>query len=489
MRISALGSLLFAAIAAIVCRAARGGDDIPEPRLDRVDYAHPEKYLDVPKTLGAKATIEKIAGEIQGATKREKLTAIGTWMDAHLKYDATSFDHWRDVDKLLADGTFGGCADHAEFFGAVARACGIPTVWVKTLDLDWIAWFHAHPDQPKSWNGHVFVEVHLDGRWRLYDASQKVLYEDYDVKERILPGHRLAYDKGGDPREMLLSTCWEEWKKQTRKFVETLDMSLVPVGEGISVRVDPPGLVYVAANNPEWAWICDRCKRVGFSTGTSGNCEWEKWMPGARRGILIVVSVAGRTVLPEQYWPLLPVAPAKFRDALGDKPSEIVRKKAADGTDVVLVMARDKESLEAAVAELTLGGAPALGAKEKGANVGPRGVAYVAARSAAYYALCDRCRKFGLTVAGGDAAFDKWMPGARGGLLVVALVGDDAFLPETYRSLLPADADKVREILKAKESDVLRKKAADGTDVVLVVARDKDAMKAAIETLTLDAPK
>jgi hypothetical protein len=356
VRIATFACLLLVAVAAAatVFRDVRAADDIPEPRLDRIDYAHPEKYVDLPGTLGKKATLEKIAAEIGGATPTEKIAAIGAWIDEHLKYDANSFDHWRDVDKLLADGTYGGCADHAEFFGAISRACGIPTVWVKSLDLDWIAWFRAHPDQPKSWNGHVFLEVHVDGKWRLLDATQGLLYADYDVKQRILPGHRLAYDKGGDPYELMLSTRWEDWKKQTRKFVMSLDMSLVPVGEATRVKVDPPGLVYVAANNPEWQWLVDRCTQMGAKGGQSGNCNFEDWLPGARRGILVVVCIDGRTVLPEQYWPLLPVAPAKFGETLGDKPSAVVRKRAADGTDVVLLLARDQDALKAAIDAFTL---------------------------------------------------------------------------------------------------------------------------------------
>jgi hypothetical protein len=383
---------------------------------------------------------------------------------------------------LIADGTFGGCADHAEIFGGIARACGIPTVWVKTLDLDWIAWFRAHPDQPKSWNGHVFVEVYLDARWRLYDASQKVLYDGYDVKQRILPGHRLAYDKGDDPYALLLSTRWEDWKKQTRQFVMSLDMSLVPVGEGASARVidDPPGRVYVAATHPAWQWVEDRLNALQVQKGSlSGNGAWEQWLPSARRGILIVPCVDGKTVLPEKYWALLPVAPGKTREALGDKRSAIVRKKADDGTDVVMILALDDDALKAALVELTIAGSkPNLSR-----------TVYVVGRSAEYYALANRCKTLGAAVAGGDAAFDKWMPKSRGGVLIVASVAGEMILPDEYRPLLPADADKVRDVLKSKESDVLRKTADDGTRVVMLVARDTDAMRAAIDALTLDPPK
>jgi hypothetical protein len=333
-------------------RGASAADEIPTPRLDRIDYAHPEKYVALVDSLGKKTTLEKIAGEIKGDTPRAKLGAIGAWIDAHLKYDASSFDHWRDVDKLLADGTFGGCADHAEIFGAIARACGVPTVWVKTLDLDWIAWFRAHPDQPKSWNGHVFVEVNLDGKWRLYDASQKVLYDDYDVRQRILPGHRLAYDKGDDPYALLLSTRWDDWKKQTRTFVMSLDMSLVPVGEGVGAvagaRPAASGTVYVVARTAEWNAFARRFKQLG-SPISGGDAEFGKWLPKSRGGVLIVVSVAGEMILPDEYRPLLPADADKVRDVLKTKASDVLRKKADDGTDVVMLVARDAAAMRAAI--------------------------------------------------------------------------------------------------------------------------------------------
>ncbi len=343
-------ALALAALATVPA-ASRAAEEVPEPRFDRVDHAHPEKCLELPATLGKRASIEKIAAEIHGDTPRAKLFAVGAWVDSHLRYDEKTFDRWRDVDALLADGSYGGCADHAEICGAIARACGIPVVWVKSLDLDWIAWFRVHPDQPKSWSGHVFLEVHLEGKWRLFDASQRLVYDDYDPRQRILPGRRLAYDKGVEPYALVLSPRWELWKEQTRRFVAALDPSLVPVLDAPSAA---PGTVYVAARNPAWQWAFDRCKALGLPFGKSGYGDWDQWLPKARTGILIVPSVGGDTVLPEEYRSLLPADAARVREVLRDKPSGVLRKKAADGTDVVYVVARDEKALQAAIEELRL---------------------------------------------------------------------------------------------------------------------------------------
>jgi hypothetical protein len=156
-----------------------------------------------------------------------------------------------------------------------------------------------------------------------------------------------------------------------------------------------------------------------------------------------------------------------------------------------MILALDDDALKAALVELTIDGSkpspPAAGGAV--AKSSPSRTVYVVGRSAEYYALADRCKSLGAAVAGGDAAFDKWMPGSRGGVLVVVSIAGEMILPDAYRALLPADAEKVRAILEKKESDVLRKKADDGTDVVMVVARDKATARAAIDAFTLDPPK
>jgi hypothetical protein len=93
------------------------------------------------------------------------------------------------------------------------------------------------PRFPNKGNGRKLERACVFGsfihdRWMLLDDIQLVLYEDYDPKMRILPGNRYAYDKGGDPYEIVLSARWELWKKQTRTYFSDFDLSKLPVGNG-----------------------------------------------------------------------------------------------------------------------------------------------------------------------------------------------------------------------------------------------------------------
>jgi hypothetical protein len=227
----------FATTAAWGDSPAPTNDEIPTPSCDRIDYAHPDAYLPLNAHFGNKEHILKVAATLGGKSPEEKLVSISKWVHANLTYKADAPYEWRDFDRLVHDGNYGGCADFSVAFGALSRACGIPTVWVKTLDADWIR-DHKMLGKESPWSGHVFLEIFLHGRWMLLDDTAMVLYDDYDPKMRILPGVRYAYDKGGDPFEINLSSQWERWKKQTRAYLRDFDLSKLPVGQGRTLVSD-----------------------------------------------------------------------------------------------------------------------------------------------------------------------------------------------------------------------------------------------------------
>jgi transglutaminase-like putative cysteine protease len=209
----------------------KGGDEVPVPSFDRIDYSNPKAYLFLNDNMGSRDLIMKAAETIEGSTPEKKLLAIHRWIESRFTYKADDFSEWRTFDQMLINGSYGGCANYSVIFGSMARACGIPTVWVKTLDADWIRGFRTQGTEG-SWNGHVFLEIFIHDRWMLLDDTQLVLYEDYDPKTRILPGNRYAYDKGGDPYELVLSARWELWKKQVRANFSDFDLTKLPVGNG-----------------------------------------------------------------------------------------------------------------------------------------------------------------------------------------------------------------------------------------------------------------
>ena len=126
---------------------------------------------------------------------------------------------------------FGGCADHAVVFTALARACGIPTVFVKTVDADWIRDFCTGKPS-SSWHGHIFLEVFVSGSWRLLDASAMKIYEECASAMRILSSDRFACDKGCVPYLLVLSLDWERWKQQTAAYFSSFDLAQLPVRGG-----------------------------------------------------------------------------------------------------------------------------------------------------------------------------------------------------------------------------------------------------------------
>lgn len=257
---------------------------------------------------------------------------------------------WRDVDTMVDDGTYGGCADHALLFGALARAVDIPVVWVKTMDADWIREFRSGPREPSTWRGHVFLELYDGQRWVLLDATQLRIYDDYDPRARLLPGDRFAYDKGLDPYELVLSTRWDVWKDQTRAHFASLDLAELPVDGGRALAARD--VVFIAGDNPGFDVAAESIHSSGVQVGRSGNTAFAEWMPSVVGRTLLVLSVAGRDVLPEPY--LTHYVGTSFGDlaARHDRRWWTDEHLATDGTRIVLAYGATHAALEKALGSL-----------------------------------------------------------------------------------------------------------------------------------------
>lgn len=100
--------------------------------------------------------VEREFGGLEGGTLIE---AMATWIHEHVDYRiGASTEKTSAVDTFVA--RRGVCRDYAHVMAAFTRAAGIPARLVSAY-----AWQLNPPDF------HAVVDVWLDGRWRLVDAS------------------------------------------------------------------------------------------------------------------------------------------------------------------------------------------------------------------------------------------------------------------------------------------------------------------------------
>lgn len=336
-------------------------DEIPTPSVTGIDYAHPEKYLTLHPSMGSESRIREVAGKLKSDSPEKTLRSINDWIAGHLKYDGRVAYSWRDFDTAVDARCYGGCADYAVVFAALSRACDIPTVFAKTLDVAWIYNYRLSGTED-SWSGHVFLEVYFEGRWRLLDPEACILYDDYDPASRILPGMRYAYDKGSDPRALPLSTDWERWKRQTAAHFSKFDLAEIfnpktmpAVHAGRSLPSS--NHVYIAANSPIWQALTERCQALGYRVPKSFNTDFDNCLRMAQGSRLVITCVGDQIVLPrERYAEFLPLADEEVRKRTAAGETGVVTRQLANGTSVILIYAKDVAAMLELVKSFTMPG-------------------------------------------------------------------------------------------------------------------------------------
>ena len=136
------------------------------PTVDSIDYSNPQKYLAIPDSLGDQKAIMGQALKLKSGSDLDTFRNVLTWMEQNLKYDEKIAYKWRNYDDVVRDKCYGGCADYGIVCGVLLKGANIPVVWVKTMDVAWI-WDFKKGRSPKSWSGHVFLEVFVNGKWSL----------------------------------------------------------------------------------------------------------------------------------------------------------------------------------------------------------------------------------------------------------------------------------------------------------------------------------
>jgi hypothetical protein len=133
---------------------------------------------------------------------------------------------------------------------------------------------------------------------------------------RILPGNRYAYDKGGDPFDLVLSSRWELWKKQTRAYFRYFDLSNLPVGQGRTLVSDTKyPAVFVFSSPKAWPSLMALekilyPKLTHHFTGRSHSLadyreQFIKWAKAGDTVVLLLLP-GDKDSIPAEYRDLLP---------------------------------------------------------------------------------------------------------------------------------------------------------------------------------------
>lgn len=354
-QLPALAGLVLAA----ACSTAPAPKGPRRPSVEGIDYRAPSKYLAIDPAFATKGELSAIVAKLKRPTQEATLGAIHGWIDRRLRLDPKAAYGWRPLARMLADGTYGGCADQAVLFGALAQAAGIPTVWVKTMDVGWIRRFRSGR-RPKRYEGHVFLEQHVDGRWVLVDASAGRIYADYDPRTRLLPGNRYAYDKGARPYELVLSLRWQAWLRQTHAHFAGFDISRLPVGEGRALAgLNAQRIALIPSDRQVASWMQDRLQQLGLRVHLLFTHRFERWLPASRGGTIILTAIGDRISLPDRHHAAYaPTTTEALRQLLADREHGEVERRLDDGTRVVLVYGRTAEALRQAIQRLVVSRAP-----------------------------------------------------------------------------------------------------------------------------------
>ena len=102
----------------------------------------------------------------------------------------------RSVIEIFKSKTFSGCSDIGMMMASLLREKGIPTVYVETVNVDWLNKELNNLPGSEIMKGHIFLEINLNGKWYLYDPTFHIIYDNYDSNNNNYPRRFYVFAKG-----------------------------------------------------------------------------------------------------------------------------------------------------------------------------------------------------------------------------------------------------------------------------------------------------
>jgi hypothetical protein len=316
---------------------AGGGPKAPAGRTpEAIDYTAPDRYVRIAKSEGDEAAIRRLAKRLQSPDREQTIRNVHAFVASKVPHvPSRSWDpDFRRFEQLLPGFDHNGCAEYALLFANLLRALDIPTVYVKSSRHEWIRKYVA-TGETADFAGHVFLEVHIHGKWRLLEDQTLQIWDEYDPVDPELPGGLLAYEKGSDAYAMVHSTRRDLFIEEAKARWTGFDVSKLRRNESPGRALLPSA--YAVTLDGEWEVLSERISSGVFSFNRP---YWDEKKASVRGNLLVVTSMGGRTGIPEAEaaaW--LPVSLAELRaDFLAGK-SLVRTRRLDDGTLVVLISA------------------------------------------------------------------------------------------------------------------------------------------------------
>jgi hypothetical protein len=149
---------------------------------NQIEESESSRYLEQGSFCKVTENIKRIAESIEG-TGVEYLENVNSLMQENLKLKRdVSKRYQRDTDSILFNENgqlnrekggeihIQGCTESARVFRTLSLAKGIPSRLIETMSTDWINLKDKkYEENPRLYEGHVFVEVLLNGEWFVID--------------------------------------------------------------------------------------------------------------------------------------------------------------------------------------------------------------------------------------------------------------------------------------------------------------------------------
>lgn len=346
-----VGSLLFVATMLGVVAAPGQAEEPRRPTLGGLRYDAPASYRSLPPHLGSAKRLEGLARQLRGTTPQDTIRGIWRWIERNLKVRPSEVSGWRTVDAMIAQGARRGSGEYVVAFGALLRAAGIPTIWVKGVALPSIEQAQGAGNDPGRLEVRLLLEVHLDGAWRLLDPRTMALWSQYDPSSRRLPASGIAYDKSGDPRTLVLPNQREAFDAQTRRWLQELDPRTLPWGTGTDLLLDRR--VVVAGTTRITRYVRATSESLGFRLQSTLRPEEIEaaWRTRIAGRVLVVTVQGDAPVLPAALRTrILPQGWEALLAARASRANEALQHRLSDGTRVIFLVGTSYESVEIALA-------------------------------------------------------------------------------------------------------------------------------------------